>query len=257
MNSLTNQFRSLHAAEDPLIIGNAWNAQSAKVMQAAGFKAVATSSAAVAESLGYEDGENMPFEEYLFIVRRIRESVAVPVSIDLEAGFADSIPGIIDNIEQLHDEGVSGINIEDSSIRSGRRVIAGVEEFAKKIETIVAKLRSRDIDMFINLRCDPFLMNLPDARKEAIKRILVYERTGVDGIFLPCILDAADIKAAVDSTRLPVNVMIMPGLPDFNLLRYAGVKRISLGPFANISLYKKLESMASDLVKTRNFDVMF
>jgi 2-methylisocitrate lyase-like PEP mutase family enzyme len=257
MNPLTTQFRDLHAKPEPLIVGNAWNAQSAKVMQAAGFKAIATSSAAVAETLGYADGENMPFDDYLFVVKRIRESVTIPFSVDLETGYADSVAGIVDNIEQLFDEGVSGFNIEDSTLHAGKRAIANAEEFSEKIGAIVSKLRARDIDMFVNLRCDPFLLNMPDARDEAIRRILIYEKTGIDGIFLPCIMDIADIRAAVGATRLPVNVMSMPGLPAFSLLEQAGVKRISLGPFANISLYKKLESMASGIVKDKNFNAMF
>lgn len=257
MNSLTRNFRDLHAQSEPFIIGNAWNAQSAKVMQNAGFKAIATSSAAVAESLGYEDGENMPFDDYLFVVKRIRETISVPLSVDLEAGYADSIPGIIDNIEQLFDEGVSGLNIEDSAIQHGKRVLADANEFAKKIETIVTKLRSRDIDMFINLRCDPFLMHLPDAGKEAIRRIVIYEHTGVDGIFLPNITDPSDIKAAVDSTKLPLNVMAMPGLPEYDILRLAGVKRISLGPFANIAVYKNLETLATGVASGKNLSLLF
>jgi 2-methylisocitrate lyase-like PEP mutase family enzyme len=257
MNNLTKQFRDMHANPEPLIIGNAWNAQSAKVMQAAGFKAVATSSSAVAESIGYEDGENMPFDDYLFVVRRIRASVDIPCSVDLEGGYADSIPGIVDNIEQLYDEGVSGLNIEDSSIHDGKRSINDATEFAKKIETIVGKLRARDIDMFINLRCDPFILRLPDPGKEAIKRIYLYSSTGVDGIFLPCITDPRDIKAAVGATQLPINVMSMPGVPQFNVLRDLGVKRISLGPFAFSATYKKLEVLATGIVKDKNLEAMF
>lgn len=257
MNPLTKSFRDLHAQPEPFIIANAWNAQSAKVMQKAGFKAIATSSAAVAESLGYEDGENMPFDDYLFVVKRIRETISVPLSVDMEAGYADSIPGIIDNIEQLFDEGVSGLNIEDSAIHQGKRVLADPHDFAKKIETIVTKLRSRDIDMFINLRCDPFLMNLPDARNEALRRILIYEHTGVDGIFLPEIADPSDIKAAVESTKLPLNVMALPGLPEYDILRLAGVKRISLGPFANIAVYKNLETLATGVASGKNLSLLF
>ncbi len=257
MNALTKQFRDLHAMNEPLIIGNAWNAQSARLMQAAGFKAIATSSSAVAETIGYEDGENMPFDDYMFVVRRIRASVDIPFSVDLEGGYADSVAGIVDNIEQLYDEGVSGFNIEDSSIRDGKRTINDAGEFARKIEMIIHKMRSMDIDMFVNLRCDPFILNLPDARSEAIKRIKAYSSAGVDGIFLPCIKDPSDIKAAVESTRLPINVMSMPGLPSFSVLHSAGVKRISLGPFAFSATYKRLEELAAGIAKDKNLEAMF
>ncbi len=257
MNNLTKQFRDLHAMTEPLIIGNAWNSKSASVMQSAGFKAVATSSSAVAESIGYLDGENMPFDDYLFVIRRMRASIDIPFSVDLEGGYASSVAGIVDNLARLHAEGVSGVNIEDSSIHAGKRAINDADEFAKKIEEIVTRLRARSIDIFINLRCDPFILGLPEPRKEAIKRINLYASTGVDGIFLPCITDPTDIKAAVDSTRLPINVMSMPGVPPFNKLRELGVKRISLGPFAFSATYKKLESLAAGIVKEKNLGAMF
>src|SRR5262249_26319728 len=126
-------FIDLHKQADPLMIANVWNAESAKVFERTGFKAIATSSAAVAEALGYRDGEEMSFEEYLFIVKRIRASVNLPLSVDLETGFGKTPDEIISNIEKLSQLGVVGINIEDSSITNGTRKIHDAATFSRKL----------------------------------------------------------------------------------------------------------------------------
>jgi 2-methylisocitrate lyase-like PEP mutase family enzyme len=98
------------------------------------------------------------------------------------------------------------------------------------------------MELFINVRCDAFLLNLPDTWNEAIKRIRLYENAGIDGIFLPCITNETDIKKVVEITKLPLNVMCMPDLPDFKRLQELGVKRISMGNFVNGHIYKQMEA---------------
>src|SRR5437867_10409827 len=102
MISKTKQFRSLHHKEDPIVLGNVWNVQSALAFERVGLEAIATSSAAVAHSLGFEDGENIPFEQYLFIIGRIINTVKIPLSVDLETGFGDTSEEIVSNIIRLH-----------------------------------------------------------------------------------------------------------------------------------------------------------
>jgi hypothetical protein len=111
----------------------------------------------------------------------------------------------------------------------------------KKLSGITSALRSNNQQIFINTRIDPFILRMPEARDESIRRINIYQQTGVDGIFLPCITDIGDIRAAVSSTKLPINVLCMPDLPDFKMLKAAGVKRISMGDFAYAHIYKELE----------------
>lgn len=113
-------FKQLHHGEEPLLLGNVWNVESAKVYEKLGYKALATSSSAVALSLGYEDGEQMSFEEYLYIIKRIKASVSIPLSVDLESGYGD-IDTIVSNILKLTEIGVSGINIEDTYVTGGTR----------------------------------------------------------------------------------------------------------------------------------------
>src|ERR1043166_122924 len=103
-------FLQLHQQKEPLLLGNAWDITSATAFERAGFKAIATSSVAVAQSMGYEDRENIPFELLLEIVKRISRHIHVPLSVHMEGGYSRSIPGIIENIEKLYDLGVVGFN---------------------------------------------------------------------------------------------------------------------------------------------------
>jgi 2-methylisocitrate lyase-like PEP mutase family enzyme len=256
MNNFEN-FNKLHQQVGPLLAANVWNAQSAKVMEKLNVQAIATSSSAVAATLGYGDGEVMSFEEYLFVVKRIKNSTRLPFSVDLETGYGRSIKEIVDNVKRLHEIGVVGINIEDSIIDNGSRTIADAETFAEKLREISVGLSAQKIDMFINVRCDAYLLGLPDARKEGIRRIKLYELHGIHGIFLPCITDIEDIKASVKATRLPLNVMCMPDLPDFEALKSAGVKRISMGGFLNHTIYNEMEKKMQQVLSSGSFAGLF
>src|ERR1700720_3245503 len=149
-------FSSLHKNSEPLLIGNVWNVQSAKIFEQQKFKALATSSAAVAETLGYADGQEMSLEEYLFIIKHITSSISIPLSVDLEAGYGDTPAQICHNIAQLYSVGVSGINIEDSIVVDGKRSIENAEVFAEKLRHIVKLLNADNIEVFINIRSDSF-----------------------------------------------------------------------------------------------------
>ncbi|HEY4325413.1 MAG TPA: isocitrate lyase/phosphoenolpyruvate mutase family protein, partial [Mucilaginibacter sp.] len=145
---------ALHKNAEPLLIGNAWNAQSAKIFEQQKFKVIGTSSAAVAESLGYADGQEMSLETYLFIVERIAASVSAILTVDLEAGYGDTPEQIAANIARLYNIGVSGINIEDSIVVDGKRIITDAAAFAEKLKQVIRLLKNENIDMFINLRSD-------------------------------------------------------------------------------------------------------
>jgi len=252
-----DQFVKLHQQDEPLLIANVWNAQSARLFEKLKFKALATSSAAVASTLGYSDGEQMTVDEYLFVVKRIRAITSLPLSVDLEGGYGAIAEEVVSNIKSLSKEGVVGINIEDSTMHNGTRKILDASIFADKLAQISAGLNLAEIQCFINVRCDAFLLGLPDTRDEAIKRIQLYEKQGVHGIFLPCITDLEDIKAAVQSTKLPLNVMCMPALPDFDALRGAGVKRISMGNFLNSYGYSMIEKATNEIIQKKNFSSLF
>jgi len=120
------------------------------------FEAIATSSSAVANSLGYEDGEIISFPELLFIVRKIINSVSIPVSVDMESGYSKIPAEIVEHIKQLHQLGVVGINIEDS-IPSDKTEMTSIADFSKKLAFIKNELQKSNIEIFINVRTDPFI----------------------------------------------------------------------------------------------------
>jgi 2-methylisocitrate lyase-like PEP mutase family enzyme len=253
MSSKFQQFKDLHKSGNLFVLPNAWNAASALLFQEQQFPAIATSSAAVAGSLGYEDGEQMPFSEYLFIVRRILSVVRVPVTVDIEMGYGNSNEAIYDNIMQLIDLGVVGINIEDSIIQGSGRTLKDAVRFAKTIEFIRNKLSSGSHDLFINIRCDTFILNVTDKLAETLRRLKIYETTGAEGIFLPCIADEKDIMTVVQNTSLPLNVMAIPGLPGLDRLQQLGVRRASMGNFLYNKTYGAADELGRQIVTDRNF----
>jgi 2-methylisocitrate lyase-like PEP mutase family enzyme len=257
MNIASKQFKALHQQTEPLLLGNVWDVKSAVIFEKQQYKAIATSSMALAETLGYQDGEQMPFDEYLLIIKRIKASTSIPLSVDLEAGYSETEEAIVKNIKQLHDLDIAGINIEDSVVNSSGRAILNAEAFAQKLKGITTRLKAIGIDIFINVRCDAFLLGLPNACDEAVSRIKLYEKSGANGIFLPCITAIPDIKTTVNCTRLPVNVMCMPGLPDFEVLSSLGVKRISMGSFFSSAVFKRAETLAQNISREKNFSSLF
>ena len=257
MKNRFEDFLALHKNAEPLLIGNVWNAQSAKIFEHQKFKAVGTSSAAVAETLGYEDGQQMSIEEYMFVIKRVALSVSIPLSVDMEAGYGNTPEQICKNITQLYSLGVSGINIEDSIVLDGKRSIMNAAVFAEKLKHIIRLLNADNIKMFINVRSDSFLLNLPNALDDALSRIALYQNTGVHGLFFPCITKIADIEKVTTNSKLPVNIMCMPGLPDFKQLQNAGVKRISMGPYLNKNIYQKLENSVEKIITEGCFDSFF
>ncbi|SHF59190.1 isocitrate lyase/phosphoenolpyruvate mutase family protein [Chryseobacterium sp. OV279] len=252
-----HKFRELHKQDDPLLIGNVWNVQSARAYEKLGYQAVATSSSAVAFSLGYEDGENMSFDEYFYIVERILKSVTIPLSVDLEGGYGKTVEEIVVNISRLAKAGVVGINIEDSVIIDGTRKLLSTHDFHEKLNAVILQLKEQNIDIFVNVRIDPFLLGVDNTVQETLDRIEIIERVGADGIFVPCITEVQDIENVIKTAKLPFSVMCMPELPDFKTLKTLGVKRISSGNFLNGYIYGELETALKAIGEAGSFSPIF
>ncbi|WP_292011178.1 isocitrate lyase/phosphoenolpyruvate mutase family protein [Chryseobacterium sp.] len=251
------RFKRLHVENTPLLLGNVWNVQSAKIYEKAGYKALATSSSAVAESLGYDDGENMSFEEYFHIIKRITESVSIPLTVDLEGGYGNTPDEITTNISRLVSIGVVGVNIEDSVVKNGVRRMLDKGKTYDKLKAVTERLRANKINIFLNIRTDAFLLGLENPLQETCERIRLFENLGVDGVFVPCVTSENDIETLVNLTTLPINVMGIPGLPGFEILKNLGVKRISSGNFVNSYIYRCLEITAVKVVADQNFSTLF
>lgn len=256
MKRKIENFRNYHSQNNPLILGNIWDVPSALRLKKLGFKALGTSSAAVASMLGYEDGENMTFPEYLSIIKGIVEKVELPITVDLEAGYGNDSREVFSNIKALSRLGVVGINLEDSLVENGSRALVSAEEFAHKLAGIHKMMKEEHVDIFINLRIDTFLLQIPTAPEETLERIGQYSNF-VDGIFLPCITAHKDIEKIVEATDLPLNVMCMPALSDFSTLAQLGVKRISMGNFLFEKMYSQLEDMIRTIVEQNSFKPIF
>lgn len=247
------KFKQLHHADDLFVLPNAWDAKSALIFQEKKFPAVATSSAAVSNSLGYDDGEQMPFDEYLFVIKRIVASVKIPVTVDIEMGYGKTKNEIYDHLRELIALGVVGINIEDSMITNGQRSLQNADTFAENIAYFKGRLREDDLDLFINIRCDTYILGVENKKVVTRNRLLRYNTSGADGIFIPCISDEDDIAEAVTHSALPLNVMVIPGLPDTDTLKRLGVKRVSMGPFMFQKTYMSINEHVSEIAATKTF----
>lgn len=249
-------FKQLHQNAAPLLLGNIWDVNSAKIFEANGYKATGTSSKALAKSLGYEDGENVPFETLLRLAKRVVEVINIPLSVDLEGGYSRTIEGIIKNINELHNVGVVGINMEDT-IPGATPQLQPASEFQKILSAVAEHISRNNLQMFLNIRTDGFLLGLPAALSETLARIEAYTNAGADGIFVPCITKPGDIKEVVNATKLPINVMCMPELPDFEELQLLGVKRISMGPFFFNKAHDHIGHLSKTIINDNSFSSIF
>lgn len=240
----TRTFRQLHHADSGvLILPNAWDVVSARLVESLGAKAVATTSAGVAWSLGYADGNHLPLPRLGELVDRIVKSVNVPVTIDVEGGYSDDPRMVVEGLKPVFDTGIAGINIEDGS--------DSPELLARKVEAIKEFAAKASIDIFINVRTDVVLRNLaPDAEKvdETLKRAVLYSRAGADGLFVPGLKGADRISAVCKGTALPVNVMSVPGLPPAKELAALGVRRLSAGSALSQMVWQRFAELAESFL---------
>jgi 2-methylisocitrate lyase-like PEP mutase family enzyme len=211
--------RALHVAGDPLVLANAWDAGSARLVEQAGFAAVATTSSGVADALGYADGEQTPVEEMLAAVARVARVVGLPVTADMEAGYG------LDGAElaqRVAAAGAVGLNLEDSD-HAHHPALVPLERHAARI----AKIK-RGADLVLNARVDVHLRG--GATAEVLQRARAYHQAGVDCVYPIGVVDEATIAAFVE-LGAPVNILLGPGAPTIERLAELGVARISLGHF--------------------------
>jgi 2-methylisocitrate lyase-like PEP mutase family enzyme len=242
------KFFQLHHQEKPLIIANAWNTRSAQVIEKAGYDAIGTSSGAISDSLGYADGEKIPFNEMLYIVQRMLACATIPLSVDLERGYTDDLGQLNDHIQKLLDMGVAGINLEDAQ---------GEDIYLKKLNSIRTYLSKTNQQLFINARTDVFLQKLDVPLETTLKRAELYAAAGADGLFVTGVRDRAIIKEITSSVSLPVNVVGVPELSSVQALAESGVKRISMAVFLYRATYNQLDKIAKDIQSEQSFAPLF
>lgn len=226
------QFHRLHAGDKPLVLVNAWDAASARLFEQAGSPAIATTSAGLAWSLGYSDGERVDRRELVQACERICRVVTVPVSVDIERGFGRTTAEVCETVRALIELGVVGINIEDG-IASGTNALVPATVLAEKISAIRGVAEETGVPLFINARTDTYFVPTDDpvARyDETVKRALIYGEAGADGIFAPGLESLEEMERMARDAARPLNIYAgYAGLPPVAALERAGVRRVSLG----------------------------
>ena len=244
-------FTKLHQGDAPFLLGNCWDVESARLLEAAGYPAIGFSSHALSAAFGYEDGERLPFDLLLRTTQKVIKTVNIPFTVDMEGGFSRSIAGILENVDRLVEAGAAGINLEDT-VAGASRTLQPAKEFAGIIEAIANHLSRTGRKLFLNIRTDGFLLNIPTALEETLTRGKIYAGAGASGVFVPCITGVSDIGQVVGAVALPVNVMAIPGLPDIETLGRLGVKRVSMGPFLFSKVYAQAAALAQKVYTERD-----
>jgi len=224
-------FAGLHRGPDILVLPNAWDAASAAVMEDAGAKAVATSSAAVAWAHGYPDGDFLPLPNLLSTISAVTRVVSVPVTADIEGGYTDDLGQLGETIRAVIGAGAVGINLEDGA--------RDPDLHARKIEAARKAADATGVSLFINARIDTYLRQLFEgeaAETETVRRADLYSRAGASGIFVPGPTQDALIGRLAQAIQAPLNMMLIKGLSPAARLQELGVRRLSSGgrPFAGV-----------------------
>lgn len=248
-----HHFKQLHKAGKPLILPNAWDVGTARAIEKSGAKAVATSSWAVAQAQGYEDGEKIPLDFVLDNVRRIVQAVCCPVSIDIEAGYGQTPVEVGKTVKKLLQTGVVGINLEDQNLHDKGKLYS-ISDQVQRLTHARQEADQLNMLLFINARTDVFFQNSPSGdQKEMLEEVLnrasAYKAAGADGIFVPGLIDVECIKLVCQASPLPVNLML-PSLNPEIIKRYCklGVARISTGPLIYSNLMEQVRTLSAQLL---------
>jgi 2-methylisocitrate lyase-like PEP mutase family enzyme len=225
------RLRELHSGPRILVLPNAWDVVSARLIEEAGYPAIATTSAGVAAVLGYPDGENLSRCEMLEIVARIARAVSVPVTADMEAGYGTTPEDMADTARALIEAGAVGLNLEDVIGEDAHQQIELPLQVAK-IRAIKETSAKLGVPLVINARTDVYLATIgPEETRfeRTVERLRAYREAGADCLFAPGIRDGETIAKLVKALGGPLNILISPGCPSITELEKMGVARVSAG----------------------------
>ena len=249
------EFNQLHASQEMLFIGNAWDLLSALTLEKAGFKAIGTTSWGIANSLGCADGELIDFDRHLAIIKTITENVKIPVSADIEAGYGSDTKTIVENVLRTADVGVAGINIEDSLKK--QKGLRNINEHCSLLLDMRTALDKHDYkDFYINARTDTYLQ-MEKPFLETINRAKAYVESGASGIFVPGLTDYGEIKEMTLNVNAPINLLSLPGLTNCNMLNKLGVKRFSFGNALSDKIISYLTKNATLLMESGDTSFLY
>jgi len=246
-------FRRLHEPGAFLILPNAWDAGSARVIEDCGAPAIATSSAGLAWAHGYADGHALPPRILAGAIAEIARAIRIPLTADIEGGYSDEVAAVAEVVANVVEAGAVGINIEDGSTPP--------DLLCAKIEAAKRAAARAGVELFVNARTDVFLRRLApagDAVATTVERAARYRDAGADGIFVPYLLAPADIRAiAAAIAPLPLNAMATAKLPPAEELRALGVRRLSAGAAIASRALSRTQALATAFLRDGRSATLF
>src|SRR5882724_3025203 len=248
-------FRAMHRGQRILLLPNAWDVASALVIEEAGFGAIATTSAGIAFTLGYPDGQRISRNEMLQAVSRIAAAIKVPVTADVEAGYGARPEDAAQTALAVVESGAVGMNFEDAS-GDANQPLVDLPLQLEKITAINESKRKTGVPIVLNARTDVYLLQVGPAEKrydQALRRLAAFRDAGADCLFLPGLRDAAAIGRLVKDLNFPLNILAGPGAPSVPELQQLGVARVSLGSSAMRAILGLLGRISDELKTTGTY----
>ena len=250
--------RRLHQGPRILVLPNVWDVVTARIVEAAGFSALATTSAGVAFALGYPDGERISRAEMVAAVRRIAARVRVPVTADMEAGYGRTPQAAAETAREVIAAGAVGMNLEDAPADGDGLFDVALQ--AERVRAARESAEAADVPLVINARTDVFLASIgaPETRlSHAVRRLNAYRAAGADCLFAPGVTDRATIATLVREVGGPLNVLAGPGCPPVPELEALGVRRLSLGSGVMRATLGLVRRIAGELQGPGTFAALF
>jgi 2-methylisocitrate lyase-like PEP mutase family enzyme len=254
--------RAMHDRSRILVLPNAWDAMSARVIEEAGARAIATTSAGVAFAIGYPDGELAPLDEIIAAITRITRVVEIPVSADIESGFAADSRALAETIRRVIEAGAVGINLEDGvhGKPAGSDPLYPIEVAAERVRVAREAADSTGVPLVINARVDVYLRGVGAAEsrfEHAVRRAHAYRKAGADCLFVPGVGRRGDIEKLVPALDGPLNVLAFPGMPAPDELQQLGVARLSVGTWITLDAMALTRKVATELLTSGSYEAMF
>jgi 2-methylisocitrate lyase-like PEP mutase family enzyme len=250
--------RAMHRGPNVLLLPNAWDVVSARIFEDAGFGAIATTSAGVAFTLGYPDGEKISREEMLARVGRIARAVKVPVTADVEAGYGPAPEDAARTARDVIVAGAVGMNLEDAT-EDPTRPLVEMPKQLEKIHAVREAALKTGILLVLNARTDVYLAQVGEPEKrygEAVRRLVAYRDAGADCVFLPGVTDAETIEKIVRDVQCPLNILAGLGSPTVPELEKLGVARVSLGSAPLRATLGLVRRMAEELKRAGTYSML-
>jgi 2-methylisocitrate lyase-like PEP mutase family enzyme len=244
------RFLELHREDRPLLLANAWDVGSAKLLASLGYRALATTSSGYAASLGRLD-YGVTREESVAHAAALVSATGVPVSADLEDCFAVESAGVAETVRLALDAGLAGCSIEDWDPREQR--LYGIDRAAERVAAAAAAAHAGDARLVLSARAENYLRGNPDL-DDTIARLQAYQEAGADVLYAPALDRPGDLRKLLAAVDLPVNVLAQRGAPPVAELAEMGVKRISVGGGFAFAAYGAALQVAGDLLSDGSYD---